>query len=104
MSTLTYSGSKHSLSRSTTLRKMWWSLSIAKSLTMILGAQQRGATFSQLDGAIEMVTTLTSDYTRMITGRANLSMVPLDMTHALDLFKIPWIDKDKPFSIAPGDL
>lgn len=62
------------------------------------------ATFSQLDGAIEIVTALTSDYTRLITGKANLSMVPLDMTHALDVFKIPWIDKDKPPSIAPGDI
>lgn len=31
-------------------------------------------------------------------------MVPLDMTHALDVFKIPWIDKDEPLNIAPGDI
>jgi len=62
------------------------------------------ATFAKLDGAIEVVTSITSDYTRLITGKANLSMVPVDLTNALDVFNIPWIDRERPPNLAPDDV
>lgn len=62
------------------------------------------STFAQLDEAIKVVTQLTSDYTRFITGKSNLSMVPVDVTNALQVFRFPWIDPEHPPTLDPGDI
>ncbi len=55
-----------------------------------------GATFDDLNAAVDTIEEVTKRYVLLLTGESMLQMTPIDASNSISVFRFPWIDPDHP--------